>query len=292
VNSAVRELLAEVVDYAGLFPPAGCDMRSAVSNFAAYRTSENSWMLARFVVPVARLSEFAAEATRVIASAETWRLSALCGPETASDLRIIADFNQRHGNRFLIDTIELKAAGPEETAAVIPLIPRSITPYFELSITGDPTISIQTAVRLGGRVKVRTGGITADAFPSSAALARFIKICADERAAFKATAGLHHALRSVQRLTYAADSASSLMHGFLNVFLAGCFARNGMSVDRLQGLLDEREPAPFRFADGITWRNNVLNATQLREARGWTAISFGSCSFEEPVQELKKMGLL
>jgi hypothetical protein len=143
------------------------------------------------------------------------------------------------------------------------------------------------------RAKVRTGGVTADAFPSSFDLARFIKICAEEDVPFKATAGLHHPLRSVNKLTYAPDSASAMMHGFLNVFLAAAFAQSGMDVDRLVELLEEQSPGAFQFdSGGVTWRDEMIVRGQLRNSRNLLAIAFGSCSFEEPIEDLKRIGLL
>jgi len=135
--------------------------------------------------------------------------------------------------------------------------------------------------------------VTADAFPSSFDLARFIKICAEEDVPFKATAGLHHPLRSVNKLTYAPDSASAMMHGFLNVFLAAAFAQNGMDVGRLVELLEERSPESFQFdSGGVTWRDEMIVRGQLRNSRNLLAIAFGSCSFEEPIEDLRKIGLL
>jgi hypothetical protein len=152
---------------------------------------------------------------------------------------------------------------------------------------------IRSIAEMGARAKIRTGGVTADAFPSSFDLARFIKICAEEDAPFKATAGLHHPLRSVNRLTYAPDSASAMMHGFLNVFLAAAFAQGGMDVDRLVELLEEKSPESIQFDSGCaTWRDEMVVRGQLRNSRSLLAIAFGSCSFEEPIEDLKKIGLL
>src|SRR5262249_58715448 len=124
----------------------------------------------------------------------------------------------------VIDTIEIKAARPSDIENAMKLMPAKLAPYFEIPIIDDPLELIKSLAETGARAKVRTGGVTADAFPSSFNLARFIKICAEEDVPFKATAGLHHPLRSVNKLTYAPDSASAMMHGFLNVFLAATFA--------------------------------------------------------------------
>jgi hypothetical protein len=304
MNNSLRDLLSALIDYAGLFPPAALDMATATSKYAKYRESEYRWALGRFVVPVARLDEFekAVEGippTGGSAEDNIWRLTALGGADLSSDLNRISVFNQKHAGEAVIDTIEIKAERSVEIENAMKLAPAELTPYFEIPIKDDPirlaklTDLIKSIAETEARAKVRTGGVTADAFPSPLNLARFIKICAEEDVPFKATAGLHHPLRSVNKLTYAPDSATAMMHGFLNVFLAAAFAQNGMEVDRLIELLEEKSPDAFQFdSGGVTWRDEMIVRGQLRNSRNLLAIAFGSCSFEEPIEDLKKIGLL
>jgi len=304
MNHSLRDLLLGLIDYAGLFPPAALDMPTAAREYFEYRESEYRWALGRFVIPVARLDEFEKAAEDVLPDGgregdEFWRLSALGGGDLSADLNRIAEFNGKYGTldssagAAIIDTIEIKAERPDEIENAMRLMPAKLTPYFEIPITNDPTELIKGIAETEARAKVRTGGVTADAFPSSFNLARFIKICAEEDAPFKATAGLHHPLRSVNKLTYAPESASAMMHGFLNVFLAAAFAQNGMDVDRLVELLEEKSPEAFQFdSGGVTWRDEMVVRGQLRNTRSLLAIAFGSCSFEEPIEDLKKIGLL
>jgi hypothetical protein len=272
--------------------------------YAEYRESEYRWALGRFVIPVARLDEFEGAAEGLLPDGgwegdDFWRLSALGGADLSSDLNRIAEFNEKYttsdspAGLAIIDTIEIKAAQPADIENAMNLTPANLTPYFEIPINDDPAELIKSIAETEGRAKVRTGGVTADAFPSSFDLARFIKICAEEDVPFKATAGLHHPLRCVNKLTYAPDSASAMMHGFLNVFLAAAFAQNGMEVDRLVELLEEKSPEAFQFdSGGATWRDEMIVRGQLRNSRNLLAIAFGSCSFEEPIEDLKEIGLL
>jgi hypothetical protein len=249
MNSSLRDLLSGLIDYAGLFPPAALDMTAATRKYAEYRESEYRWALGRFVVPVARLGEFERAAEGILPDGggerdDVWRLTALGGADLSSDLNRIAEFNQKratsgsHAGAAVIDAIEIKAGRPADVENAMRLIPAKLAPYFEIPIRDDPAELIKGVAETGARAKVRTGGVTADAFPSSFNLARFIKICAEEDVPFKATAGLHHPLRSINKMTYAPDSASTMMHGFLNVFLAAAFAQNGVDVDRLAELLE------------------------------------------------------
>ena len=92
--SAIRVLLDHAIDYAGLFPPAGLRMREAVANYAAYRASADAWALGRFVVPVARLAEFADTARPLLARANpAWCLSSIAGDDVRGDLSTVTEFN-------------------------------------------------------------------------------------------------------------------------------------------------------------------------------------------------------
>jgi hypothetical protein len=295
---SLQDFLTGLIDYAGLFPPASLEMSAAVRNYAAYRRSENARWLSRFIVPVARLEEFELAASIEpgnVSERETWFLSALAGDDLRADLKKILEFNEkdRPERDIHIDAIEIKAAGAAGIEAATNLIPGTLAAFFEIPISDDPTESIRAIGAASARAKARTGGVTADAFPSSFDLARFIKICAEEDVPFKATAGLHHPIRSVNKLTYEPNSGTAMMHGFLNVFLAAAFAYGGMQVEELVELLEEKSPAAFEFDNGgVIWRGRMVVRGQLRNARSLFALSFGSCSFEEPVEDLKKINLL
>jgi hypothetical protein len=150
------------------------------------------------------------------------------------------------------------------------------------------------AVAACGRwAKIRTGGETADKIPSAASVVEFIHLCLSADVPFKATAGLHHPLRSVHKLTYQPESPLGMMHGFLNVFLAAAFLRAGMESALAVSLLEEQSSAVFRFdGDGVTWREHRLISKELVAARRSFALSFGSCSFTEPIDDLQSLGLL
>lgn len=293
MNYAIRALLTELIDYAGLFPPAALDMTTAVRNYATYRQSEHNWLLARFIVPVARLGEFEVAATKVLAQENPWKLSALLGNDWQSELAQIVAFNERQAGRAVIDTIEGKAETSAQIEALHQTLPTGLTAYFEIPLKDDSAELIAALAQTGGLAKARTGGVTAEAFPSAFELARFIAACAKEEVPFKATAGLHHPLRGDYRLTYAPDSPSATMHGFLNVFLAAGFAQNGMDVAQLVEVLEERSPTAFQFESGrVVWRDEQLVRAHLINARHLAALAFGSCSFTEPLEDLQKLGLL
>ena len=254
-------------------------------------------MLGRFVLPLTRLVEWekaAAPELEKVAEGEPWRLSVLGDAHQSAPIaRRIRDFNSRFLGRAYIDSAELKSSGPDEVAYAGTLGEDGVAAYVEVPIADDPLPWIEALVRAGARAKVRTGGVTANAFPSAKQLARLIKRCVERRVAFKATAGLHHPLRAEYPLTYDAGAELGTMFGFLNVFLAAALARGGASEADLVPLLEERDPASVKFGDdGVEWRGKVIDAATLRLARTRVATSFGSCSLREPIDDLKALRLL
>jgi hypothetical protein len=292
--AALRALVTGLVDYAGLFPPAGLAMPDAVAAYAEYLASDDAWALGRFVVPAARLGELAdAAGDLVTGRTAPWRLSALLGEELGEDAAKISAFNAKHARRFVVDVAEFRASTVETIARGARALDQRIVAYAELPSDGDPLRLLHGVKQARARAKIRTGGVTAEAFPSTAHVARFLMRCAEVGVPFKATAGLHHPLRSEYRLTYAPNAPRGTMFGFLNVFLGAAFALTGMGESTLVRLLDERDPAAFRFADdSVVWRGFPLMLDQLVEARASLGISFGSCSFREPIDDLHQLGLL
>jgi len=138
--------------------------------------------------------------------------------------------------------------------------------------------------------KIRTGGLTPEAIPTASDIASFILACADRHLPFKATAGLHHPVRSMRPLTYEADAPQAIMHGFLNVLMAAACAWHGER--HLEPILSETDPFAFSFDDEARWGNHALSISEIREARESFMHSVGSCSFDEPVEDLRSLGLI
>jgi hypothetical protein len=292
--NAVQHLLRHSIDYAGLFPPAGLDMQPAVSNYAEYSRGPDRWALGRFILPVSRFPEFAEAAQQASANGLVgpWRLSALTAGDLAADLDAISRFNERGQGVGVIDTIELKAGTARAIQEAIHVIPDDLQAYFEVPLIPDPHELISSLAGSGARVKVRTGGVTSDAFPESADLARFIGVCIKAQVPFKATAGLHHAFRAEYPLTYERGSPKGLMFGFLNLFLSTAFVRGGMSPGDAVQVLEETSLATIQAnEDSIGWQDHRLDLEAISRCRE-AIVSFGSCSFTEPIGELQALQLV
>jgi hypothetical protein len=147
---------------------------------------------------------------------------------------------------------------------------------------------------VGQRAKIRTGGVTPDAFPTSRDIIKFVRCCLAGDVPFKATAGLHHPIRCFKPLTYEANSVQSTMHGFLNLFLMTGFAREGYRQTLLEEVMEEEFAEVFRFEDqAAEWREQYsLNIWQIEALRKQGIQSFGSCSFDEPIADLQQLGIL
>lgn len=294
-SASLAALTARVVDYAGLFPPAGLEMPDAVEAYARYLTDPHGAIVGRFVVPVARLAELADSAARLwLGNQAPWRVAALAGSDQASDARCIAEFNAKYRGHAEIDGVEVKAATQTEISTAVAALAASVSAsrvYVEIPV--DSMSLVPAIAKSGASAKIRTGGVTTDAFPSASEVVRFIEVCRDHKVAFKATAGLHHPLRGRYRLTYTPDSPVGWMHGFLNVFLAAVFIREGLGTREAASLMEEQAPAAFRFDDaGAAWRDHTLTVDKIRDVRDHFAHAFGSCSFREPVDDLTALGLL
>jgi hypothetical protein len=289
----VRALSAELIDYAGLFPPAQLPMPAAVHNFRHYLELPFSWLLGRFILPAARLEEFEvhAQPRLLFDTSPCWRLS-LLSAEPAHDIERLLEFNRRYaGARF--DSIEIKTGSAAEIEAAASVIPPAIQLYCEIPLHEGMLPLLAAIHRVKARAKIRCGGVTPDAFPSAERLAAFLHACGAANVSFKATAGLHHPVRGLYPLTYEADSPKGLMHGFLNLFLAASWVHSGCTIGETVECLEERSASAFQFDDlGVRWRDRLLSSAEILEARRTFAVGFGSCSFSEPVSDLRNLNLI
>ena len=110
---------------------------------------------------------------------------------------------------------------------------------------------------------------------------------------FKATAGLHHPLRSLQPLTYQQNSPHGRMHGFVNLLSAAALVHFGGTARDAQNILMEEDPKAFAVTQNcIEWHNRRWSTAQLQDVRRSFLIRIGSCSFTEPMDELEALGWL
>lgn len=315
-SPAFRSFMGGLVDYAGLFPPALLDMAAAVDEYAGHRAEQEAWMLGRFIVPAGRLAELEESCAGYLDEGQDWKFSVLVGGRddaesalatVAAQGRAAAAFLQRFEGRARIEVLEapvpvdgsgtnvgeflgryadsLASAGFTERELYLEVLPRVDDSRVLEAINVLASFESRFS-RVGA--KLRCGGITPEAFPSCERVAGFIDRCRRLGLPLKCTAGLHHPVR------HKAAEPPVMMHGFLNVFGAGILAHAlGAGIDVLTACVSETDPEAFKFSDeGFAWRDHLVPADALARAREGFLSGFGSCSFDEPRDDLRALGLM
>jgi hypothetical protein len=279
---------AKLIDYAGLFPPASLPLDDVIERYARYRADADAWLLGRLIVPADRLAEAAERAGRAGATfAAPWPISVLVGGSGGAAVRV-GDVS----TNLRVEAVEATARTADEIAAIADQHPATIERFIEIPADPDPARLIDAIAQAGCAAKIRTGGTTADKFPSTEIVARFLARAVAAHVPIKATAGLHHALRASYPLTYAAGSPVGTMHGFANlVFAAALLTAEKIDEWVAEACLDDDRPNVFKFGGRSgSWLNAVLTYGELADARQRTLRCVGSCSFEEPRDELRRLG--
>jgi hypothetical protein len=243
LEDARRALLSRLIDHAPLFPPASMELSDAVAEDERARESPASFMLARFVCPASRLAEL---------------------PDVGRGVSVVVDGPLTGDTRM--ESVETRLGDRLDALAAL-----ACEVYVEVPLDDALEERLDAVATHGLRAKVRCGGATVPEVPE---LARFVRSCRERELVFKATAGLHDAVRH--------DGE----HGFLNLLAAVIFGDE-------ESALAESHPAAFSLgSDGFTWRGRSAGAEELARARQVRFHSIGSCSFFEPVEELAALGVL
>ena len=317
--ASVRAMFSGIVDYAGMFPPAQLPLEQAIRNYARYRTEPEGWMLGRFVCPAARLQELSPFVDELFREGPPLVISAVGGggdslrescDQFARDLDSLVEFRQHHSVWTIVDTIETRLPSNlvtqedgENARSILGelneildrYMPAPPFAYFELppkqsSFQKYPLLIVQmihdTTERNG--FKVRCGGSSADAIPTVKDLAFGLGFPREFRVPLKFTAGLHHAIR------HWVPDLDAYQHGFLNVFAAGVLAYvHYLGNEELLAILEDGNACDFAFgSDGLQWRNWRASVAEIESTRRQAVTSFGSCSFDEPRDGLRELGLI
>jgi hypothetical protein len=303
VSASLRALLERAIDYAGMFPPCALALEPALRNQASYVRSVEAWMLNGFVLPVGQFDQI----TQFLSEFDPrhpLRIAAL-GPKTASvDAFLEALANaataigsfSRDGND-LVSISHLEMVLPDDIDSASLKKAEAITGELPVFWEAPPEKAEQTIVFIARHkpndasakfgYKLRTGGVTADAFPSSVQIAHALVAAASHQLPIKFTAGLHHPVRQFR------DEVKTKMHGFINVLGAAVLAaEHQWNAGQTVAILDEEDPRSFSFTDDFfAWRDWKIATERLQERRKFVR-SFGSCSFDEPRDDLRALKLL
>jgi hypothetical protein len=236
-------LLEGLIDHAPLFPPASLDLPEALAEDRLAQESPHAFALARFVCPASRLGE-------------------LPSSERALSVVLDAPLEEHRG----VEAVEVRFR--EDLESLAGLSPEI---YVEVALDDDVGARLDAIAALRLHAKVRCGG---SQVPSTGELAGFVRACRERGIAFKATAGLHHAVRTDDE------------HGLLNLLAAVVFGDE-------DDALGEEEADAFRLGpDGFGWRGRVATGDEIVRVRRERLRSIGSCSFFEPIAALEEIGSL
>lgn len=298
VPGSIPDWLARLVDDAAIFPPGNAPLDRAVAEHAGHLASEYAGLVGPFVVSDVKLPDLIevvsagstigrAPTSPVVEPVETPLAVAVVVTGGAGAIEPAVRWATRTP-QLELRALEIALRDEEDLAhnaqRVITALDAleadldGVTAHVEPPrVHGEPSSGWLAALdELAARevpLKFRTGGVEADAFPTSAELAACLDAALDRELPFKCTAGLHRAVRHDDPET------GFRHHGFLNVLLA---TRATLDGDDATAVLDETDP---------THRVAEVGEEALTRTRRWFT-SFGSCSILEPHEDLVELGLM
>jgi hypothetical protein len=316
MKQSVLVLLSRSVDYAGMFPPAALPLHEAAARYAAMLAGPERFLLGRFVCPAARLEEV--DLLRSPAGSPPVILAVLGAPgdsvetlrqQAAADGQRLSSLGA--GATLAADQYEVAlppavlGGGPAAVAAAAQAVTEALAARrrtlvaLEVPVAGAPPELVADAIAGMAQanrrspltpvcLKVRCGGATAAAVPTAAELAAALAAARDHGVLIKATQGLHHPLR------HRDVELGCSLHGFLNLFAAVVLARtHRLDADGIAEVLEDEDADAFTFTDsGFAWRHHPASLEALAAGRRFGLTSFGSCSVDEPMADLRSLGLL
>ena len=303
--ASLGALLTRSIDYAGMFPPCSLALEPALQNQAQYVHDPDAWMLNTFVLPVEKF-DAAAGSVSLFDRKRPLLISALGAKTENADEFIgalevateqIRSFSAEHVDRVSVRQLEMPL--PQDVDLDLLTKMGSILKSLELHTFWEtPVNAAETAIALVAEhnstagadpfgYKLRTGGVAADAFPASQQIARALVAAAKQRVPIKFTAGLHHPIRQFR------DEVKTKMHGFLNVLGAAVLAAEYQwDEQQTSKMLEDENAGSFSFnGDFFAWREWKIATDQIKTRRKLVT-SFGSCSFDEPREDLRAVNLL
>jgi hypothetical protein len=288
MQTPFRAFMSGLIDYAGLFPPARLELDAAIRSYARYLAEDDAWMLNRFIIPATRLDELDPYVAELFAGeAGPLRLTVIAGAG-AHPAGAMRAFAERHGGRVAIEAVETPLSPEAESAEQVAASLRAMAGFEELELYVEvPGGRIADVAGIAG-FKLRCGGLEAAAFPSIEQVADVIAACRDQGVPLKCTAGLHHPMRHPD------PDTGAVQHGFFNLFGAGVLAHAlQLSTEQIRSCLAEENASAFTFDDdAFAWNGFAADASSVAAARSELMTGYGSCSFDEPREDLRSLGLL
>jgi hypothetical protein len=272
--------LAGLLDDAAVFPPGDAPLADAVRAHLARRSEPWAGLVGPLVVAADHVPRLAAVLDGVAAGGgQPLRVSVV-----VRDLSLLPEVVREVAAdpRLALHAVELAVPGERGAADAVAAagrhVPAATGVWVEPGWGAGLPAAMDLLAAAGHRLKLRTGGTAPDAFPAEETLARAVVDAAARGLLFKATAGLHHAVRHRDPRT------GFEHHGFANLLLAAARSDGGEAATR--EALAERSPQAL--ADAL----RALGPAGLRDVRARRFVSFGTCDVTGPRDDLHGLGLL
>ena len=299
--------MSQLIDYAGLFPPAKLPLDVALEEYALHRTQNHAGSLSRFIIPMAKLLSLDVVRlephTPIHFSVLARKASTYqdCISYLKEDIARLDNYQNQFSKAVTSDVIE--AVVPMESlkndsehlhdflVEIDGLVNGKKRIFFEVICDDDwqeltPCLLKAITNYSWAGLKVRCGGVSAENFPSIQELAFAIAQASEHNVAIKFTAGLHHPLRHFNA------TVNCKMHGFINVFSASMLThKHKLSQSVIEDILTSEDIQDFNFENSLSWQDYSLSVEEITHYRKAFAISYGSCSFKEPLEDLEQLNL-
>lgn len=262
-------------DDAATFPPGRAALQDAIGTYLDRRHTPLDAGVGPCVLAVADLPAAAELMAQIEPGGDVLPVSAVVPAGGLGEARRIA---AEVDTQIRVVAIEVKTSGQEDLAALADeagriVVDDGLAVWLELAAD---QIGVDSLALLGERdlgLKFRTGGLSAELFPTAQTLAEVIVTAVRADVPFKLTAGLHEAIR------FTAKETGFDHHGFLNIAAATAAARAGAGVTGVAELLRTTDAEQLTAATpNRSWRRSF--------------VSFGTCSILEPAESLRQLGLL
>ena len=278
----IRPLFAKLVDDAAVFPPGNAPMPAAVRGYLDAIAGEHAGLVGVFLCPASRLPEMIVEVVKA-KPAEPVPISLVVDNGLGGVPKAVSTVESRR-NMLRLRMVEMRAPSDvdatwlERVSEFVPEdVIRVVEPIRPTQVDRTAWLDgVRRVARYGCWPKLRCGGLRAGAFPTVTDVVDFLAAVCAENVPFKATAGLHHAVR------YQDEQTGFVHHGFLNL-MAGV-ARTLAGRDAAPAV-ESTDPGSL-----VAELNDMPDST-ARAVRQ-TFASYGSCSLDEPIDDLSKLGLL
>lgn len=329
MKTSLYPFLSDIIDYAGLYPPSELPLEEAFSKYLSHIEQKEAWMLSKFVVGTGLLSELITLIDAEPESPSPFKITLVGAASDDVDgfkkvidntVEAIENALAFTAKKIRVSTLEIKvplvclkdenssdlqaAIGyAVQSMAKSKLLPHQIffeVPGFDFDIKYAKEL-VQGIHRHNewlesnekenysfSGFKIRCGGVEAFQFPPTDYLAEAISFSRQNDVPLKFTAGLHHPVRHFN------DSVQTKMHGFLNVFGASLLSYSKkLSEAELLEILNDENASNFSFRkSAFSWKTHSISLEELHMFRSLSVTSFGSCSFDEPVEDLQELNLI